>query len=440
MYNNIITDLLSGKRVQHYYRLYTQTQWYSKDEMYAFRLYKLQKLIHHVYQYVPYYRKLMDELGMHPQDVDSLEILHSFPILTKEIILENYQDLIPSNIRQIKGVKQSYTGGTTGGALLKRNDAQTRGSVWGGYKRFMDWMQIKPKDQKLDLSGGFGKGKLSLKQIPKLLINWLNNDIPVDTYGEYETNLVYISELLSKHHISLIRSYPQFLYNIALDLDNQGLRFPVKTIMTTAEPLLPHHREFFERVFSAEVFDQYGCGEIGGIAYECPAHTGLHITEERVVVNTKDNGEFLLTDLDNYAMPYINYWNGDEAEFDTQECACGRKSQKIKYIKGRVVDYIYGHNGEKLHSSYIWKILFESGIGQKIALQKFQVLQKQDKALKFRYVGKQMSKEDELMLTQLVTEKLPQIRINYIQEADIENSKSGKYRPVISEIKGTESQ
>ena len=93
--------------------------------------------------------------------------------------------------------------------------------------------------------------------------------------------------------------------------------------MTTAEPLLPQHRELFEKVFSAEVFDQYGCGEIGGIAYECPAHTGLHITEERLIVNTKDNGEFLLTALDNYAMPNINYWNGDEAEFENQECTCG---------------------------------------------------------------------------------------------------------------------
>ncbi|NLO11361.1 MAG: phenylacetate--CoA ligase family protein [Candidatus Cloacimonetes bacterium] len=422
--------------MQYYYRLYSQTQWYSKDEMYAFRLDKLQRLIHHVYQQVPYYRKLMDGLAMHPQDVNSLEILHNFPILTKEIILENYQDLTPSNLQSIKGVKQSYTGGTTGGALLKRNDAQTRSSVWGGYMRFVDWMGIKLKDQKLDLSGGYGKGKRSLKQIIKILINKLNHEIPVDTYGDYASNLQYISDLLSKHHIALIRSYPQFLYNIAQDLDSQGLRFSVGAIMTTAEPLLPQHRELFEKVFSAEVFDQYGCGEIGGIAYECPAHTGLHITEERVIVNTKDNGEFLLTDLDNYAMPYINYWNGDEAEFDNQECTCGRKSQKIKYIKGRVVDYIYGHNGEKLHSSYIWKILFESGIGQKIALQKFQVVQQKDTRLKFRYVGKQMSKTDELQLTQLITDKLPQIKVDYIQETDIENSKSGKYRPVISEIKG----
>ena len=101
-----------------------------------------------------------------------------------------------------------------------------------------------------------------------------------------------------------------------------------------------------------------------------------------------------------------------------------------------MVDYIYGHNGEKLHSSYIWKILFESGIGQKIALQKFQVVQQKDTRLKFRYVWKQMSKTDELQLTQLITDKLPQIKVDYIQETDIENSKSGKYRPVISEIKG----
>jgi phenylacetate-coenzyme A ligase PaaK-like adenylate-forming protein len=59
-------------------------------------------------------------------------------LLTKEIIQENYDDFTPLNISQIKGVKTSQTGGTTGNILLKRNDASSRSSAWGSYKRYED--------------------------------------------------------------------------------------------------------------------------------------------------------------------------------------------------------------------------------------------------------------------------------------------------------------
>ena len=35
-------------------------------------------LIHHCYQYVPYYRRLMDQYGINPKNVQSLDDIQSF--------------------------------------------------------------------------------------------------------------------------------------------------------------------------------------------------------------------------------------------------------------------------------------------------------------------------------------------------------------------------
>jgi phenylacetate-CoA ligase len=124
-----------------------------------------------------------------------------------------------------------------------------------------------------------------------------------------------LKELLGKRKIKLLRSYTQYLYTIASELRQRGYRYNVKSIMTTAEPLFPEHRVLFQEVFGAEVFDQYGCGEIGGIAFECDHHEGLHVTEERVILETGETGELIITDLDNLALPLIRYSNADEAEY-----------------------------------------------------------------------------------------------------------------------------
>ena len=243
-----------------------------------------------------------------------------------------------------------------------------------------------------------------------------------------------IIKCLKSGKIKLIQSYPQALYVLALKLKERGESFKIKAIMTTSEPLMPQHRELFREIFGCESFDQYGCGEIGGIAYECEAHNGLHITEERVYIEHNENNELLITDLDNFAMPFIRYYNGDQAEFASEDCICGRKSQVIKRILGRTCDYLICKNGQSLHWLYFWHLMFDTEIALKRNFQKFQIIQKSKDILFFRYVGDQLFKSDEEILLKMIREKMGDVKIEFIKEDDIECSTSGKYRPVINEL------
>lgn len=431
----VITDILSRKNVNEYYSLYQKTQWYDKEAMRQFQLLKLRKLIDHCYSNVPYYREYMDSCKIKVDDISSIADIRLFPVLTKEIIKDNYEKFIPLNLKYIKGVKVSQTGGTTGNILFKRNDANTRSSIWATYKRFRnDWMGVKDRDRSLLLMGGHVLKHSFKDEVKKRIVEILSNAISFNPYDTSEINYLHIRERLKKDDFVLLKSYSQFLYSLAVRLKSENLSFNIKAITTTAEPLTQEHRDLFEEVFHAEVYDQYGCGEIGGIAYECPCHEGLHISEERVIAEINDKSELILTDLDNYAMPFIRYWNADEVIVSSKPCSCGRKSLLLKKIQGRTCDYIIGVNGEILHWAYFWHLFFDSMIAEKRNLIKFQVVQTDTSEILLRIVANEFTEEEKLMLISDIHQRLGNISVKFSFEKDIENSASGKYRPVVNKL------
>lgn len=429
-----IMDFLSGKDVWKYYQLYLKTQWYSEEEMKRFQIGKLKKLLEHCYNNVPYYRDIIENNKIDYKNFKSLEILNEFPILTKEIIQENYNDFYPKNFDLIRGHKISQTGGTTGNILIKRNDSATRSSIWGSYQRYEDWMGLSKSNKSLILMGGHVKKTSFKSNIIHSLSNILDNSVNVDIYNTSDGTLEKIIELLENNKFSHIRSYPQFLFSVAKKLEMRGLNYKIDAISTTAEPVMQVHRDLFRKVFNTEVFDQFGCGEIGGVAYECEKHEGLHIAEERVIVEVNKRNELIITDLDNLSMPFIRYWNADQAIISEKKCSCGRQSKLIKEIMGRTCDYVLGLNGEFLHWAYFWHLIFDSNVAKNRNLKKFQIIQKAKDEILFRLVSSEFSDEERKFITNDVISRLGNIKVNFTYESEIENTKTGKYRPIINEI------
>ncbi len=429
-----ITDILTGKNVSEYYRLFRETQWYDEGQMKAFQLEKLKKLIMHSYNHVPFYRNIMKQQGILPEDVRSIDILKEFPIITKDIIREQFNDFMPDNIKEIKGSKTSQTGGTTGGILYARNDANTRSSIWAAFKRFEDWMGIKPRDRALILMGGHVIGKHWKDRLKKTVNLYLRNCVAFSPYDTTDANINNIIRALKNNQFELIRSYSQFLFSLAKRLQDENLAFDVRAITTTAEPLMPEHRALFESVFHAEIFDQYGFGEIGGVAFECSNHNGMHITEERVIVELNENNEVIVTDLDNFSLPFIRYWNADQAIISDETCSCGRKSKLIKKIMGRNCDYIIGLNGEFLHWAYFWHLLFDSEVAEKRNLKKFQIIQPAKDRLKIRMIANPLTEDEKYLLVSNIQSRAGMLNIDFSFENEIENAASGKYRAVINHL------
>lgn len=430
----IISDLLSGKTVWKYYKNYLNTQWFSVNQLKAFQNEKLHHLLSHCSKNVPYYKKLIANRNINLDNPNAFEILSQFPLLTKEIIQDNYSDFRPINSSRWKGVKTKQTGGTTGNVLFNRNDAATRSSTWATYKRYEDWMGHSAGDKVLVLMGGHVKSATLKSRLYSKANAFLNNTISVNIYDTSNETIEKVIHLLEKNNFSHIRSYPQFLFSVAKKLDSIGKSYNIKSISTTAEPVMDIHRELFRKVFNAEVYDQYGCGEIGGIAYECNKHEGLHIAEERVYIEVCDNSDLIITDLDNYTMPFIRYWNADQAIISDKFCSCGRQSKLITKVMGRTCDYVTGISGEFLHWAYFWHLIFDSNIADKRNLKKFQVVQEAQDEIVIRLVADHLTPTETDFFINDIQKRLGKLRVKFKYEHDIENTKTGKYRPVINKI------
>ncbi|MFA7098347.1 MAG: hypothetical protein WC383_17920 [Gammaproteobacteria bacterium] len=433
-----ITDLLSGKCVRKRYQEMLESQWYSRGDIQELQLIKLQKLMSHCYQNVPFYRNFMKMKGIVPTDFCSLSMIDELPIVTKETIKKNYIGFTPKNIGQIKGVKTSQTGGTTGSILIKRNDANTRSIIWAAYKRYEDWMRYKPGDKSLILMGGhviMHHGyALYHDRVKRIVIDALKNQISINPYNTDKQTTSRIVEVITHNKIALIRGYSQYLYNLCQILKARGIGAHIPIVSTTAEPLMPEHRAMYLDVLGSEAFDQYGCGEIGGISFECDKHQGMHIAEEHVIVEQNAQNDLIVTDLDNYSMPFIRYHNGDQAIMDSSRCRCGREHRLIRQVNGRICDYVVGANDEYLHWAYFWHLVFDSGITQRRDLKKFQIIQSSKEEIIFKYVADKLSPQEEKVISDNIQSRLGGIKVRFSQEDDIPNAATGKYRPVINEL------
>jgi phenylacetate-CoA ligase len=430
-----LSDFLTGKHVWEYYQLYLKTQWYGPEEMDDFKLLKFKKLIIHCFENVPFYRNHIVDSGMDPYKIKDFEILKSLPVIDKKTVLDNYRQFCPTNLNHFRKVKISKTSGTTGQILKTRSDAETRSSTWGSFERFNSWMEKKSGDCIINLKGGHVIKSSVREKIKNKAVAVLENKYLLDAYDLTEKGIEHYYRLIKRFENPILRGYCQNIYDLANIFKKKGYFFRFKAITTTAEPLMPFHRKLFREVFGCETFDQYGCGEVGGVAYECNAHEGLHITEERVMLDLDSDNEIVLTDLDNLTFPLIRYRNGDQAILSDKFCSCGRKSKVLKEIIGRTSDNVYGPNGNSLHWGYFHHLLIDSNIAVNKNLLKFQVIQKQINELDFLIMADELSDQEKDLLMNSIKKVLGNVKISIRNVDNIPSLDSGKFKAIVSQLK-----
>ena len=161
-----------------------------------------------------------------------------------------------------------------------------------------------------------------------------------------EATLAEHADALSRYRPKLIRAFPNPLSVLhGLCADGFDRRICPSGILTTGEPLLPSQRLLFEEVFGCPVFDCYASRECGQHACECEAHDGLHINSEclhlefemdGVPVKSGQPGHILITDFENYGMPFIRYRIEDMGTALDGDCRCGRTLPRMAVGAGRV--------------------------------------------------------------------------------------------------------
>jgi Coenzyme F390 synthetase len=371
---------------------------------------KLRKLVRHCYEHVPYYTKLFDRLGIKPEDIRKPEDLKKLPILTKQIIRDNYDDLIPIDMPKSRLIKSS-TGGSTGTPLQFCKDAKE----WSGQKaatlRAWEWYGLHLGDKIFSLGGNSivkKKKKFSYKNIYDEVImrNFKHSSADVTDDG------------MQKHYESLmrlkptaIRGYGSSLYIFARYIEKKQLPVcPVRVVLTTGEVLVREYRRKIEQVFKAPVYDEYGAGDGGILSHECPLRDGLHIEESLCVIEITDKagnvlpdgqvGYVTTTDLENYAFPFLRYRVGDMAYIKPGVCSCGRPSRRFGEVMGRAGRLVYNKQGVPISPTMLPIMMYPDLDYHKLESQvlynkidKFQI--RQDKVGDIQVLLKMKDKADE---------------------------------------------
>ncbi len=235
-------------------------------------------------------------------------------------------------------------------------------------------------------------------------------------------------------YASLIHLFAEYVEGRGLD----GTRLGLRAIVPTSEPLTERQRERIGRVFGAPIQNEYGCGEVGAIAYEC-GHGSLHVMSENVLVEvltpegrpaeTGETGEVIVTDLTNYAMPLVRYRVGDFA-VQGGPCGCGRPFPNLREVWGRIHDVVYTPTGRRWHGEKLDYLMVQlhSETG---AFRQYQVVQDGPDTLEVRLVTDgDLSPEFEARIQSYVRERLDGMRARIRRVEQIERAPSGKLRVV----------
>jgi phenylacetate-CoA ligase len=383
----------------------------------------------------------MSKLKLNPHYDDPYYVLSKLPIINKNVVRSNFPDLISRNVWFKMPVQ---TSGSTGTPLTLYHDLSVIRAGLTSFYYGLSWYGYTLGDKIVRLWGRRPVvSRVSI--IRNFLSNYLSNMYDLNAHAMSEKTMLNYYFLLKKEKPKVLYGYVSSLYLLGNFIKNKNLEPPhIGFIVTTAEVLNKFQRESLISNFKSEVYDQYGSVEIPSIAFECPSHEGMHIMENRVVlellkdgseVSDGEVGTIVLTDLDNFVMPLIRYNLEDVAKKKDTTCSCGRKMQLIENIMGRTSDIIIGLNGNRVHGEFFSHLIESSGIAQKKVVEKFQVIQKSKGKIVFKIKSKiPLSEEDFYILTILIRRYLGNMEVIYQQVNDIEPHPSGKYRFTISEV------
>ncbi len=427
-----------GRETRRHQRELERTQWLSEEELQALQLSKIRQLVHHAYEHVPLYRERYRQAGLHPRDIHSLEDFKALPFLTREDVKHNLAALVAENFPQHK-LYPNETGGSTGQPM----QFYVEGDFWWANAanafRVRSWHGVHEGDKmawfwgaREDMPDWSWKNRLRAA---------LMNERYLNAFAMSEAKMRDFAHMLARWRPAMFKGYASALALFARFVQEHDLpRAHPRYIESTSEKLSGAQRELLSAVFDCPVADHYSSREMGTMAYQC-AQGGLHICADvRYLEVVADShtlspgqlGEVAVTSLNQFAMPFIRYKNGDMAIRQAGRCTCGRGLPLLREIVGRTNDFLVSAEGQFVHSEF-FAYLFRV----KPEVARYQIHQPARGQLDVRLVCNQAV--DETWLAGVRDEiqarfgRATQVSLQVVEH--IQLTPAGKHRYIISEVK-----
>ena len=350
----------------NYYQKEIETMSYEQIKAHQNSL--IGKQIKHVYQNVPYYKKLMDEKGVTPDDIKTIDDLHKLPFLTKADLREAYPyGLLAKPLSEC--VRIQSTSGTTGKrviAFYTQHDID----IWedccaraimaaGGTKE--DVVQVCYGYGLFTGGPGLNGGSHKVGSLT----------LPMSS-GNTERQIQFMVDLQS----TILCCTPSYAAYIGETLKEMGYTpddISLKAGIFGAEPWTEEMRHDIEKSLGIKAYDIYGLTEMcgPGVSFECSEQKGMHINEDHFIAEIIDpdtgevlpegsKGELVFTCLDKEAFPLVRYRTRDICILTREKCSCGRTHVRMLKPTGRSDDMLI-IRGVNVFPSQIETVLLEQG-------------------------------------------------------------------------------
>jgi phenylacetate-CoA ligase len=314
----------------------------------ALQLERLQRTVALAYEKVPFYRKRLDEAGVGPDSIRSLEDVEKIPFTTKDDLRSNYPfGMFAVPMHDI--VRIHASSGTTGqvtvvgytahdietwSVLLARTLACAGGTaddivqVCYGYGLFTGGLGVH-----------YGVERLGATAIP---MSGGNTKRQITVMVDFGSTI-----------LASTPSYALYMAEVAAEMGISPDQLKLKAGVFGAEPWSESMRTEVERGLGVKAIDIYGLSEVigPGVASECMEQRGLHVFEDNFIVECIDpetgkrvpdgeNGELVFTTINKEGIPVLRYRTRDVSNLMAEECACGRTMKKMRRVFGRTDDML----------------------------------------------------------------------------------------------------
>lgn len=339
----------------------------SREEMKKLQDERLVATVKRVYDNVECYRKRMDEKGVTPDDIKSIDDLYKLPFVEKS----DLRDAYPYGMLAVpldEAVRIHSTSGTTGKrvvAFYTQNDID----LWDDCCARAIVAAGGTKEDVVQIGYGFGlfTGGAGLNG-GSHKVGCLT--LPMSS-GNTERQLQFMTDLGS----TILCCTPSYAEYLAESIEEQGLRDQIhlKSGIFGAEAWSQEMRLRLEEKLGIKAYDIYGLTEISGpgVSFECSEQTGMHINEDHFIAEIinpdtgevlpeGEKGELVFTSISKEAFPLLRYRTRDICVLTREKCSCGRTLVKMAKPMGRSDDMLI-IRGVNVFPSQIETVLISCG-------------------------------------------------------------------------------
>ncbi len=329
---------------------------------------KLLKQVKHVWNNVPYYRAKMEEKGLTPADIKSLDDLHKLPFLTKDDLRKAYPyGLMGKPLKDC--VRIQSTSGTTGQRVVAFYtlhdidiwDTMCARAITAAGGSNEDVVQVSYGYGLFTGGPGLNGGSHKVGSLT----------IPTSS-GNTDRQIMFIKDL-SATILCCTPSYAAFIGERMKEMGMGPNDIPLKAGIFGAEAWSENMRRDIEGTMGIKAYDIYGLTELcgPGVSFECSDQHGMHINEDYFIAEIIDPktgevlpdgslGELVFTTLDKEAFPLLRYRTRDITSLSHEQCPCGRTHVRMSRLKGRTDDMLI-IRGVNVFPSQIEAVLINQG-------------------------------------------------------------------------------